>query len=104
MRYFYLFLAVIGLVLPYYFFLAFLGEHGMDLKLFVEFLFANPISAFFVMDLIIATIVFFAFLFRESRRVGVRYWWLFIIFSLTIGLSFAFPLFLYTREARLVDQ
>jgi hypothetical protein len=67
----YLILAVIGFVLHYYFFLAFLSEYGFDLQLFFNHLFANQTPTFFVMDLIIANIVFYVFLFQESQRLDI---------------------------------
>ena len=101
MKTLYLMLAVIGFVVPYYFFLVFLFEYGLDLQQLIDFLFANPISTFFAVDLIIATIVYYVFLYQESQRLGIGWWWLYVVFSLTVGLSFALPLFLYQREGKL---
>lgn len=98
MKTLYLLLAGIGLILPYYFFASFLRLYGFNLQVIYEQLFTNQFATFFVMDLTIATIVFYVFLFRESRRLAIRYWWLFVVLSLIIGLSFSLPLFLYTRE------
>jgi len=69
-------LAVVGSILPYYFFSIFLLECGLDMQLFVELVFANQISTFFAVDLILATSVFYIFLYRENLRVGVKYWWI----------------------------
>jgi Terpene cyclase DEP1 len=43
----YTLLAILGLVLPYSQFIPFILEHGFDIKLFFEQLFANKISGFF---------------------------------------------------------
>ena len=104
MRNLYLLMAALGLIVPFYFFSKFLIEFGMDMQLFVELVFANPISTFFAVDLIIATLVFYIFLYREAHRVGVNYWWIYIIFSLFIGLSFALPIFLYSRERKMMSE
>jgi sugar phosphate permease len=64
-------------------------------------LFANDISAFFVVDLIITAIVFLVFMAREAGRYRMRNWWLYIVGTLVVGPSFAFPLFLYFREPRM---
>jgi hypothetical protein len=61
MRTLYLVLAVIGFVIPYYFFISFLTIYGFDLQLFVQQLFTNQISTFFVLDLSIATLVLYFF-------------------------------------------
>jgi hypothetical protein len=62
MKKLYLLLAVIGFVLPYYFFVSFLIANGLNLQLFFSQLFANNISSFFAADLIISAIVFWIFL------------------------------------------
>jgi hypothetical protein len=67
MRKLYLLLAIVGLVLPYYFFISFLIVNGLDLQLFSSQLFANNISTFFVVDLVITAIVFWAFLYQEAE-------------------------------------
>ena len=100
MRKLYLLLAVIGFVLPYYFFVSFLIENGLDLQLLFSQLFANDISTFFAVDLIITAIVFLVFLYAEAPRYQMQNWWLFLVATLAVGPSFAFPLFLYFREGR----
>lgn len=101
MRYIYPIFALLGLVVPYYFFISFLVEYGMDFQLFFDFLFANPISAFFTMDLVLAAMVTYVYLYRESRRIGIENWWIYVVLSLVVGLSFAFPIFLYARDKKL---
>jgi hypothetical protein len=101
MKNLYLVLAILGFVLPYYFFASFLLVYGFDLQLFFQQLFANDIATFFVMDLVIAAIVFWVFMIQEARRVDIGNSWIFVVFSLLISFSFAFPLFLYYRERKL---
>jgi hypothetical protein len=100
MRKLYLLLAIVGLVLPYYFFMSFLIVNGLDLQLFFSQLFANNISTFFVVDLVITAIVFWVFLYQEAQRWQIGNWWVYIVATLAIGPSFALPLFLYFREKR----
>jgi hypothetical protein len=101
MKRLYLLLAVTGFVLPYYFFVSFLIANGLNLQLFLSQLFANNISSFFAVDLIISAIVFWVFLCREARRYQMGNWWVYIVTTLIIGPSFALPLFLYLRESRI---
>ena len=89
MRKLYLILAVIGLMLPYYFFVSFLVENGLDLGLLIDQLFANDISTFFAVDLIITAVVFLIFMFREAARYRMRNWWLYVVATLAVGPSFA---------------
>lgn len=83
------------------FFIALLVKNGIDAGLFVQQLFANKISTFFATDLIIASLVFWVFLLKEAKKYALRHWWVYFIASLTAGLSFALPLFLYFRESQL---
>jgi hypothetical protein len=101
MKKLHLLLAVIGFILPYYFFVSFLIENGLNLQLFFSQLFANNISSFFAVDLIITAIVFWVFLYQESQRWQISNWWVYIVTTLAIGPSFALPLFLYFRESRI---
>ena len=100
----YLILAIVGLVLPYYFFVGFLAANGLNLSLLIQQLFSTPISTFFAVDLLITAIVFWVFLYREARRLQMNRWWVYLAVTLLVGPSFAFPLFLYVRETRLVTN
>jgi hypothetical protein len=101
MKRLFLVLAVVGFVLPYYFFVSFLMDNGLDVQLLVSQLFANDISAFFAIDLIITAIVLLLFVHQESQRLQVRNWGLYVVATLLVGPSFAFPLFLYVRSGKL---
>ena len=94
-------LFVLGTVVPYAAFAPWLIDHGFDIPLMVSELFANRISAFFGLDVIISTIAFWAFVNWEGPRVGVKHQWAPLAASLTIGVSSALPLFLFFREIRL---
>lgn len=100
MKRLYLALAVVGLIVPYYFFINHLLAHGLDIVAIIRLPFANPVSTFFAIDLIITAIAFLIFSFRESKRLAIGYWWVFLLATLLVGPSFAFPLFLYAREGR----
>ena len=97
----YLILAILGLILPYWYFFRFLSANGLNLSPLVQQLFANDISTFFAIDLILSTVVFWIFLAGEAIRLRMKNWWLYILASLLVGLSFALPLFLYFRERTL---
>jgi predicted exporter len=96
-----LLLCVIGAGLPYSQFLLFVGQHGLDMSLFVEQLFANRISAFFGLDVIVSAVVLWVMIVTEGRRRGVRRLWVPIAASLIVGVSLGLPLFLYMKESRL---
>lgn len=92
----YLVLAVAGAVAPYVFFARFFAAEGVGLG-FVSALFANDASGGFATDLLISSVVFWAYVFAEARQGAVRRPWLFVVVNLTIGLSCALPLFLWAR-------
>jgi hypothetical protein len=94
----YLALCFAGILVPYCEFLPWVLHHGLNLRLFVQELFANRISAFFGMDVIVSAVVLVVFSRIEGARVGIRRRWLVVLAVLTVGVSLALPLFLYFRE------
>lgn len=100
-KHLYLLLCVAGTVLPYSQFLPFLRQHGLDLRLFFEQLFASHISGFFAWDVIVSSLVLWTLVWFEGRRAGVKHLWAPIVANLAVGVSLGLPLFLYMRELRL---
>ena len=102
LRYLYLAFAVLGLVVPYSQLVPWIMEHhALNMPLFVRDLFANRISAFFAMDVIVSAVVLTSFIQAEGKRLGMRLLWLPTIGTLLIGVSLGFPLFLYQRQLKL---
>jgi hypothetical protein len=100
-RHLYLVLCVLGTLLPYSQFVPFVREHGLDLHLFVEQLFANRIGGFFAMDVLVSSIVLWVFVYLDGYRYRVKHLWAPVIANLAVGVSLGLPLFLYMREARI---
>jgi hypothetical protein len=97
----YLLLCVLGIVVPYSQFIPWVLENGLHLGLLLQQLFANRISAFFGLDVLVSSVVLVGFVRTEGRRLEVRRFWVPILGLLTVGVSFAVPLFLYLREGAL---
>lgn len=97
----YLALCVAGALIPYVPFVRWLSGHGLRLRLLAQDLFANGISAFFALDVIVSAVVVGAFLHFERRRLELRLWWLPIVATLCVGVSLGLPLLLYLREREL---
>jgi len=98
----YLALCFLGVLLPYWQFVPWLIERGgLNLALFMRELFANRISAFFGMDVIVSALALLVFVRIENTRLRVRWRWLPLVAVLTVGVSLALPLFLYLRELEL---
>src|SRR5438046_4667581 len=87
-RHFYLICCVLGMVLPYLQFVPWLLEHGLNVTLFFRELFANRISTFFVLDVVVSAIVLIWFIQTEGKRLRVRLLWLPTIGTLIVGVSF----------------
>jgi Terpene cyclase DEP1 len=71
------------------------------MELFIRDLFANHISAFFGMDVIVSAIVLISFIQTEGKRLQIWRLWLPTISTLLVGVSFGLPLFLYLRQVQL---
>jgi Protein of unknown function DUF2834 len=101
LRYVYLVLCVVGVVLPYWQFVPWFLDHGLDIPLFVQQLFANRIGAFFGLDVVVSSVVLWIFVFAEGGRFGMRRLWVPVIGTLLVGVSLGLPLFLYMRQLHL---
>jgi hypothetical protein len=100
LKFIYLALAVIGLILPLYQFMKFLMKYGFNLRYMIELVAANYISRFLVLDLMIAAFVFLILAVVEGRRAQMKNLWIYFLTTLCVGLSFSLPLFLYFREIK----
>lgn len=97
----YLILCVIGAVLPYWQFLPWASQNGLSMAPFFHQLFANRISSFFGLDVLVSAAVLVVFMRSESSRLRITGRWLPILALLLVGVSLAFPMFLYMRERKL---
>jgi hypothetical protein len=97
----YLVLCILGIVLPYWQFVPWAAQNGLHLPLFFHELFANRVSAFFGMDVLVSAAVLVVFMRTESLRLRIPGRWLPVLALLLVGVSLALPLFLYMRERKL---
>ncbi|MDJ0594485.1 MAG: DUF2834 domain-containing protein [Pleurocapsa sp. MO_226.B13] len=98
MQIIYLILAIFGFILPYSQLVPFFIDHGLNLSLFWSQLFANQISSVFAFDLLVSSVVFWLLVFKEGKRINLKFLWLYVVLNLAIGLSFALPVFLWVRS------
>ncbi len=94
----YVVLCVLGAAIPYTQFVPWVMENGLPLGLLVRQLFANRISAFFGLDVLVSSIVLLVFMRVEGRMLRIRFRWIPIVGLCAVGVSLALPLFLYLRE------
>lgn len=97
----YLVLAVIGFIVPYYFFIQLPAEDGFNLPQLLQPFLANNFMKGAAADLTISVIAFWVYAFVEANRLQMKNPWAYVLATLLVGLSFALPLFLYFRERRL---
>lgn len=97
----YLILCVAGTILPFSQLFPFLREHGLDPSLLFRELFANKVSAFFGLDVIVSSLVLWVFVYSEGTRLKMRHLWVYVAANLLVGVSLGLPLFLLVRESKL---
>jgi hypothetical protein len=97
----YFILCVAGTILPYSQFIPFVREHGMNTSLFVQHLFANNVSSFFGLDVVVSSLVLWVFVYSEGMRLRMRHLWIYVLANLLVGVSLGLPLFLLVRQSTL---
>ncbi len=97
-------LAVAGFFAPILTSVPFSLQHGADLGPFLAQFAGSDGARLLLADLFVSSLAFWAFLFPEARRVGIRGPGWFVAANLAIGLCFALPLFLYVRARALERQ
>ncbi len=98
MKKLYLLLAIIGAIVPYYFFFQFILAEGMNIPAFISALFVNGAASGFSADLLLASFIFWLFMFHQVKESNGPKPYIFIVLNLAIGLSCALPAYLYARE------
>jgi hypothetical protein len=100
-RHIYLGLCFLGLLVPNSLFFPWLIEHGPSPRRFVQDMFANGVSAFFSIDVVLSAIALGAFVLIESAQLRLSRSWLPIVATFLVGVSLGLPLFLYRRQVYL---
>ena len=103
MRAYYFLLTLLGLVLPYCYFVPWVMQHGLNLPLLIRELFSTRIGAFFGVDVLLSALVAIAFIRREGSRRRMRFLWLPIAAVCFVGVSCGLPLFLFMREREILE-
>jgi Terpene cyclase DEP1 len=98
MRRFYLLMALLGFFITYGLGIAFLLKYGFNIKQGWDWSAGNLIGASVVADATLSIFVFWAFVYQESKRIGVKRWWAYVIATLVLGLITPMGIFLYNRE------
>ncbi len=98
MKKLYLLLAIIGAIVPYFFFFQFIQSEGLSIPAFISALFVNGAAGGFSADLLLTSFVFWLFVFQQFKESSGPRPYIFIVLNLAIGLSCALPAYLYARK------
>jgi len=98
MKKIYLLLSVVGAIVPYLFFFQFIKAEGLNISAFISALFVNGAAGGFSADLLLASFIFWLFLFQQVKESNGPKPYLFIVLNITIGLCCALPAYLFARE------
>ncbi|WP_223275650.1 DUF2834 domain-containing protein [Paenibacillus elgii] len=101
LKYVYGILAVLGILLPYSQFIPWVSEHGPNLSLLIGEASQTRIGAFAWLDVAVSAVVLIAFIIYEGSRKGMKWLWVPIVGTVTVGVSLGLPLFLLQREIHL---
>ena len=63
--------------------------------------FANPATSSLSVDLLVAASAASVFMVLEGRRLGMRWYWAYVLAAFVTAVGFTFPLFLAMRERQL---
>lgn len=94
----YLVFAVLGTLIPWYFFGSFILAEGINLPLFIQSLFVNGPAGGFSADVLISATTFLIWSYSDAKQQQVTRWWILLPATFLVGLSLALPLYLYLRE------
>ncbi len=102
----YAFLAIVGFIAPNILVGIESFETGnillwLDPAATMNGMFGNRIAAAFVLDLLCVVLAALIWMYFESKRVGMKSYWMYFVLTLLFGLAGLLPLFLYKREGYL---
>jgi Terpene cyclase DEP1 len=104
-QYIYAAMAIAGISLTWYFNIQFmLQQGGFSIADYTHAINVNPAASSISIDIFTAAFTFIFWSFFESRRLGMRHWWIYILLTFGIAMAFAFPLFLLMRERKIASS
>jgi hypothetical protein len=88
----------LGVIIPMYFNLQYMGAGGNLLVDFFTVPMESAVTASLLLDLLIAFAAFNVLLFAEGRTLGARNFWICVAVSWLVAFAAGLPLFLLLRE------
>ncbi len=105
LSYLYLFLSILGAILPMISNFNFVIEYGssFDINQFIQLANANPAAESISRDLLIGASAIFIWIVNESRKLNMKNMWIVYVGTFIIAFAFSAPFFLFLRERRILE-
>jgi len=106
LSYLYLFLSILGAILPMISNFNFAMEYGssFDINQFIQLANANPAAESISRDLLIGASAVFIWIVNESRKLNIKNMWIVYVGTFLIAFAFSAPFFLFLRERRIIEM
>ena len=106
LSYLYLFLSILGAILPMISNFNFAMEYGssFDINQFIQLANANPAAESISRDLLIGASAVFIWIVNESRKLNMKNMWIVYVGTFLIAFAFSAPFFLFLRERRIIEM
>ena len=106
LSYLYLFLSILGAILPMISNFNFAMEYGssFDINQFIQLANANPAAESISRDLLIGASAIFIWIVNESRKLNMKNMWIVYVGTFLIAFAFSAPFFLFLRERRIIEM
>jgi len=106
LSYLYLFLSILGAILPMISNFNFAMEYGssFDINQFIRLANANPAAESISRDLLIGATAVFIWIVNESRKLNMKNMWIVYVGTFLIAFAFSAPFFLFLRERRIIEM
>ena len=103
--YLYLFLSILGGILPKLANFDFAMEYGnsFDINNFIILANANPAAQSISRDLLIGATAVFIWIVNESKKLNMKNMWIVYFGTFLIAFAFSAPFFLFLRERRIIE-
>ena len=103
--YLYLFLSILGAILPMMANFDFAMKYGnsFDIKSFIDLANADPAAQSISRDLLIGASAIYIWIVNESKKLNIKNMWSVYIGTFLIAFAFSAPFFLFLRERRIIE-
>ncbi|MFV1983642.1 MAG: DUF2834 domain-containing protein [Thiohalomonadales bacterium] len=100
MKNLYLLLAITEVIVPLFFIYQFVPTEGFSISQFFANAYVNGASSIMSSDVMLTTVIFWIFMFHQSKISNAPKPYLFILLSVLVGLGSAVPAYLYSCEKK----